>query len=184
MLNLNVGITDSKICLNKCSIFEVTFPVDEEYANNSKIGWNPWGDTFSFVYDFNSGELLFCDDYSTINIDENLKDAISSLNAYKEGMEWSIEYRNDFNSWSPAEFVTFKHNPNRGKWKKPPHHKHENDIIFPLDEYEAIYKADDAEYISGTNNKIDIFSKYICRDGSQSIYNVSCAVIKSLQKIS
>ena len=27
MLKLNVGVTDSKICLNKCSIFKVTFPV-------------------------------------------------------------------------------------------------------------------------------------------------------------
>jgi hypothetical protein len=66
----------------------------------------------------------------------------------------------------------------------PRHDKHENDIIFPLDEYEPIYKSDDSEYIIGTNNEIDIFRKYICGDGYKSIYNISCAVIKSLQKIS
>ena len=184
MLNLNIGVTDSKICLNKCSVFKVTFPVDEEYANNSKIEWNPWGYTFSFVYDFDSGKLLFCDDYTTIDIDENIKDAISALIPYDGGMEWSIEYRNDFNSWNPAEYIPFKHNPNRGKWVTPSHDKHENDIIFPLDEYEPIYKSDDSEYIIGTNNEIDIFRKYICVDGYKSIYDVSCAVVKSLQKIS
>ena len=194
MLNLNIGITDSNICLNKCSVFEVTFPVDEEYANNSKIEWNPWGYTFSFVYDFNSGKLLFCDRYTTIDVDENIKDAISALKPYNGGMEWRtmglpmewrIQYRNDFNSWKPVEYIPFEHNPNRGKWVTPTHDEHENDMIFPLDEYEPIYKSDDSEYIEGANNEIDIFRKYICgMDGHKSIFDVSCAVVKALQKIS
>jgi len=47
-----------------------------------------------------------------------------------------------------------------------------------------ILKSIYLEYVIGTNNEIDIFIKYICGDGYKSIYDVSCAIVKSLQKIS
>ena len=115
---LDIGITDSNFNFKNCSTFLITFPTNDEFAINSKIGWNPWGYTFSFVYNFQNGLVVMCDDYLTIKIDESIDDALDALKVYEYGPEWQLEYRQDVNSWIPAEFIPSKTIPNFENGKK------------------------------------------------------------------
>ena len=179
---VSIGITDSNLCLNDCSTFLISFPPDEEFANNSKIGWNPWGYKFSFVYNFSSGILLLSDDYTTIKVEESIDDAIVALKVYEDGAEWSVEYREDHQSWKPAEYIPSKHIPNFGKWKKYRHETSPNDIYFPTpNSGEEVYKGGE-EYEVGTNKVIDDFYGYLFGDGYNTLLKVSNAVVNYLKE--
>lgn len=181
---VTIGITDTNLCFNDCSTFLITFPPDEEYANNSKIGWNPWGYTFSFVYNFSTGTLLFSDDYTTLKLaDSTIEDAIMALKVYEDGGEtWAVEYREDVKAWKPAEYVPSKRIPNFGKWVKYNHNISSNDIYFPNPDYQDGPVKGGEVYQAGTNKTIDDFYKYLFGDGYSTLLKVSNAVVNYLKE--
>ena len=179
---VNIGVTDMKLCFNGCSTFLITFPPDEEFANNSKIGWNPWGYTFSFVYNFSTGTLLLADDYTTLKVEESREDAIMALKVYEDGAEWAVEYREDVQAWKPAEYIPSKHIPNFGKWTKYRHKTSPNDIYFPIpDSGDEIYKGGEP-YEIGRDTSIDDFYSYLFGDGYETLLKVSKAVVNYLKE--
>jgi len=178
---VTIGITDTNLCLNDCSTFLITFPPDEEFANNSKIGWNPWGCKFSFVYNFKTGTLLLSDDYTTIKVEESIEDAIMALKVYEDGPEWAVEYREDEEAWKPAEYIPSKHIPNFGKWQKHRHIESPKDIFLPSSGIEEIYLGGES-YQEGTNTAIDNFYSYLFGDGYDILLKVSNAVVNYLKE--
>ena len=141
-----IGITDSKICFNNCSIFSITFPPDEEFAMKSKIGWNPWGYDFTFTYDFSTGELISSDDYSLINVDESIEDSIMALKVYEEGPEWIVKYIDELNSEHGGE--SYK------------------SISFPSSDIEDIYIGNEC-YEMDSNPEIENFYNYVFGEGRE-----------------
>jgi len=180
-LPVNIGITDTNLCINDCSTFLITFPPDEEFANDSKIGWNPWGYKFSFVYDFSKGVLILSDDYTTIKIDESIEDAIMALKVYEGGPEWYVEYREDVNSWKPAQYVPSKRIPNFGKWERHRHVASSNDICFSSSGIEEVYIGGEP-YQEGSNTTIDNFYSYLYGDGNETLINVANSIVDYLKK--
>jgi hypothetical protein len=180
---IKIGIVDAQFSLFNCNIFEITFPPDEEFANNSKLGYNPWGYYFRFVYDFKNGILIFCDDYSTLDIEETMEDALSSLKVYEDGMEWCVNYREDENSWMPAEKIEFRHRPGAFKWKRPHHQSSPNDIRFPVSDWgeEITLGNGNVIYQQGSNSEIDKFYEYCFGDGFNTLIKVSNSVIEHLK---
>jgi hypothetical protein len=178
---LDIGITDSNFNFKNCSTFLITFPTNDEFAINSKIGWNPWGYTFSFVYNFQNGLVVMCDDYLTIKIDESIDDALDALKVYEYGPEWQLEYRQDVNSWIPAEFIPSKTIPNFGKWKKNKHILNQNDICFTSSGIEDTYVGGE-QYNEGSNLKIDDFYNHIFGEGFKTLVEVSNSVVDKLSK--
>tara|TARA_B100001564_G_C20477905_1_gene595677 strand:+ start:333 stop:824 length:492 start_codon:yes stop_codon:yes gene_type:complete len=155
-----IGITDSKICFNNCSIFSITFPPDEEFAMKSKIGWNPWGYNFSFTYDFSTGELISSDDYSLINVEESIEDSLMALKVYEEGPEWIVKYIDELNSEQGGE--SYK------------------SISFPSSDIEDIYIGNEC-YEMDSNPEIENFYNYVYGEGYNTLVKVSNAVVKFLQ---
>ncbi|MCH2021965.1 MAG: hypothetical protein MK207_05740 [Saprospiraceae bacterium] len=179
---VKIGITDTNLSLFDCSTFLISFPPDEAFANDSVIGWNPWGNTFSFVYNFNTGTLLLSDDYTTIKVEEPIEDAIMALNVYEDGAEWAVEYREDEHAWKPAEYIPSKRIPNFGKWKTYRHEASPNDLYLPIPDWgEEIYKGGDP-YEEGSNAAIDNFYSYLFGEGFKTIIDVSNAVVGFLQE--
>lgn len=127
---------------------------------------------------------MFSDDYTTIKVEESIEDAIMALKVYEDGAEWCVDYREDENSWMPAEKIEIRHRPGSFRWKRPHYESGPNDICFPVPDWgeEITLGNGDIIYQQGSNSEIDKFYSYLFGDGYDTLLKVSNAVVNYLKE--